>query len=156
MLDNDQNEIERIERIYDSPRDKSRVTLVYEYHPAADLLGEGGYGVVYKVTKKTLTSTKNYAIKVFDKINLYQDEDNERISRVLNEIRIHRSLNHENICKYEHSFEDSDKVYIVMEYCEKGTLASLLKTRGQFEEIEIRFYMFQVFLVLQYFRKKKK
>ena len=75
MLDNDQNEIERIERIYDSPRDKSRVTLVYEYHPAADLLGEGGYGVVYKVTKKTLTSTKNYAIKVFDKINLYQDEE---------------------------------------------------------------------------------
>ena len=79
MLDNDQNEIERIERIYDSPRDKSRVTLVYEYNPVVDLLGEGGYGVVYKVTKKTLTSTKNYAIKVFEKINLYQDQDNERI-----------------------------------------------------------------------------
>ena len=156
MVDNNQNEIETIEtmeKIIDSPHNQSRVTVVYEYNPVTDLLGKGGYGVVYKALKKSAISNKNYAVKVFDKNNLYKDS--EKSTRVLNEIKILRSLSHENICKYEHSFEDEKNVYIVMEFCEKGTLASFLTTRKHLQEIEIRYYMFQVLLVLQYLRRKK-
>lgn len=153
MLDYNQKENE-LEKICDSPRNKSRVTIEYEYNPITDLLGKGGYGEVYKVKmSKNINSQKNYAIKVFDKSNLYKDH--ERSFRILNEIKIHRSLNHDHICKYEHSFEDKKNVYILMEYCGNGTLSTLLKTRLRLEEIEIRFYMFQVLLVLKYFRKKK-
>ena len=42
-----------------------------------------------------------------------------------------------------------------MEYCNKGTLASLIKSRKNLEEYEIRYYMFQVLSALQYFRKEK-
>ena len=149
-----ENADNKIEKICDSPQNKSRVTIEYEYNPITDLLGKGGYGEVYKVKLiKNASDQKYYAIKVFDK-NLL-NKDLERTSRLLNEITIHRSLNHENICKYEHSFEDNKNIYILMEYCEKGNLSSFLKTRQRLEEIEIRFYMFQVLLVLKYLRRQK-
>ena len=156
MINNNQLvEIEdKIEKICDSPRNKSRITVEYIYHPIADLLGKGGYGEVYKVNIiKSLPTQTYYAIKVFDKRNFYEDE--EKCFRILNEIKIHRSLDHEHICKYEHSFEDKKNVYILMEYCENGTLATMLKSRLKLEEIEIRFYMFQVLLVLKYLRRHK-
>ena len=155
MLDYTENEKQliKIEKVCDSPKDKSRITLEYEFNPIVDLLGRGGFGEVYKVKLKKNLIQKNYAIKVFNKSNL--SKDIERSLRVLNEIKIHRSLNHEYICKYEHSFEDRKNVYILMEYCGNGNLSSLLKTRYRLEEIEIRFYMFQVLIVLKYLRKQK-
>ena len=155
MLENEQdNETERIEKIFDSPRNKSRITITYEYNPVTDLLGKGGYGEVYKVKIIKNSIYQNYyAIKIFDKTNFIKDSD--KSSRLLNEIKIHRSLIHEHICKYEHSFEDEKNVYILMEYCGNGTLASFLKSRIRLEEIEIRFYMFQVLLVLKYLRRQK-
>ena len=149
-----ENESDKIEKILDSPRNKSRVTMEYEFNPTTDLLGKGGFGEVFKVKLlKEFSNQKNYAIKIFDKNNLIKET--EKGIRILNEIKIHRVLNHQYICKYEHSFEDKKNVYILMEYCENGNLASFLKTRGRLEEIEIRFYMFQVLLVLKYLRKQK-
>lgn len=145
---------DRIEKICDSPRNKSRMTVEYIYHPISDLLGKGGYGEVYKVNiLKSSPTQAYYAIKIFDKNTFIEDED--KGFRILNEIKIHRSLNHDHICKYEHSFEDQKNVYILLEYCENGTLATMLKSRLKLEEIEIRFYMFQVLLVLKYFRRHK-
>ena len=155
MVDIDQdNEREKITKIIDSPRNKSRITIEYEYNPAIDLLGIGGYGEVYRVKIiKNSYYQKYYAIKIFHKDNLLKDTD--KTSRLLNEIKIHRSLIHDHICKYEHSFEDKKNIYILMEYCPNGNLASFLKSRIRLEEIEIRFYMFQVLLVLKYLRRQK-
>ena len=157
MINNqDGNEKEGIETIRDSPKNKSRVTVEYQFNVESDLLGTGGYGEVYRVKKKRGTLVQKdpyYALKIFNKINLYKE--NDRGSRILTEIKIHRSLNHEHICKYEHSFEDKKNVYILMEYCENGTLASYIKTRKYLEEYEIRYYMFQVLSVLKYLRREK-
>ena len=157
MINNkDNREKSRIEVIKDSPKNKSRVTIEYQFDVEGDLLGTGGYGEVYKVRKKKANMSQNepeYALKIFNKANFIKD--NEKGSRVLTEIKIHRSLNHEHIVKYEHSFEDKKNVYILMEYCGKGTLATLLKKRKHLEEYEIRYYMFQVLSVLKYFRREK-
>ena len=157
MINNKENrEKSRIEIIKDSPKNKSRVTIEYQFDVEADLLGTGGYGEVYKVRKKKANMNQNepeYALKIFNKANFIKD--NEKGSRVLTEIKIQRSLNHEHIVKYEHSFEDKKNVYILMEYCGKGTLATLLKKRKHLEEYEIRYYMFQVLSVLKYFRREK-
>ena len=158
MLINNQDGTEKdgIEIIKDSPKNKSRVTVEYQFNVESDLLGSGGYGEVYRVKKKRGSSVLNdpyYALKIFNKIDLYKE--NDKGSRILTEIKIHRSLNHEHICKYEHSFEDKKNVYILMEYCENGTLASYIKTRKYLEEYEIRYYMFQVLGVLKFFRREK-
>ena len=152
----DIQEKEHIETIRDSPKNKSRVTIEYQFDIDKDILGTGGYGEVYKVKKKRSNMVQDdpdYALKIFNKVNFYKD--NDKGSRILTEIKIHRSLNHEHIVKYEHSFEDKKNVYILMEYCHNGTLATLLKTRKYLEEYEIRYYMFQVLSVLKYFRREK-
>ena len=175
MINNQENqEKDHTKTIRDSPKNKSRVTIEYQYDTEKDLLGTGGYGEVYKVKKKRANISQNdpeYALKIFNKINFYKE--NDKGSRILTEIKIQRSLNHEHIVKYEHSFEDKksiglvgrwllrrsfeDKknVYILMEYCGNGTLASMMKTRKHLEEYEIRYYMFQVLSVLKYFRREK-
>ena len=157
MINNkDNREKNRIQVIRDSPKNKSRVTIEYQFDIENDLLGIGGYGEVYKVRKKNgnMNQTEpEYALKIFNKANFIKD--NEKGSRVLTEIKIQRSLNHEHIVKYEHSFEDKKNVYILMEYCGKETLASLIKKRKRLEEYEVRFYMFQVLSVLKYFRREK-
>ena len=142
-------------KICDSSNNHSRKTLKYRYNPETDFLGRGGYGKVYRVQieKEFPSEVKTYAIKIFDKKIL--KEDKEKGDNVLNEIRIHRSLKHEHICKFEHSFEDKNNVYILMEYCPDGTLLNLLRKREKLTEIEIRFYMFQVLKVLKYFRLQK-
>ena len=121
--DQDGNEKDGIETIRDSPKNKSRVTVEYQFNVETDLLGSGGYGEVYRVKKKrSLINQKDpyYALKIFNKINLYKE--NDKGSRILTEIKLHRSLNHEHICKYEHSFEDKRNVYILIVYCENGIL----------------------------------
>lgn len=35
----------------------------------------------------------------------------------MSEIKIHRKLNHTNIVKFTHSFEDHENVYILLELC---------------------------------------
>ena len=114
-------------KIYDSSGNHSRKTLKYICNPETDILGQGGFGKVYKVKieKEFQNESKTYAIKIFPKEELKNDEDK------------------------------ANNVYIVMEYCPDGTLLNLLKKRKRLEEIEIRFYMYQVLKVLKYFRFQK-
>ena len=142
-------------KICDSSNNHSRKTLKYIYNPETDILGQGGFGQVLKVQieKENPNEIKFYAIKVLSKKILKEDPD-KKLS-VLNEIKIHRTLQHEHICKFEHSFEDDKNVYILMEYCPCGTLLHFLKMRKRLEEIEIRFYMFQILKVLKYFLIQK-
>ena len=152
----DGNDDDKIETIKDSPKNQSRVTIEYQFNSKKDILGTGYSGNVYRVQKKRNISGQNnpyYALKIFNKIKLF--EENDKGARILNEIKIHRSLNHKHICKYEHSFEDKKNVYILMEYCGLGTMANYLKNRKCLEEYEIRYYMFQVLSVLKYLRREK-
>jgi serine/threonine protein kinase len=44
------------------------------------------------------------------------------IENLKREIRIQRKLNHPNITQLFHYFEDKDKVYLILEYAEHGSL----------------------------------
>ena len=44
-----------------------------------------------------------------------------------NEIELLKTINHENIVKFEEKFHESDFVLIIMEYCCKGDLASVIR-----------------------------
>ena len=147
---------EKKEKIYDVAKNDSRMTVSYIV-VNNDSLGGGGFGEVFLVQKEnTGEQSENqtyYAMKRIKKDGIINDKD--KLHRVLTEIKIHRSLNNPYICKYEHSFEDKNSIYILMEYCEKKSLDDYLKQRKTLKEYEARFYMFQVLRALKYLRRQK-
>ena len=146
----------KFEYIEDRPVNDSRKIVRYKYNPETDALGEGGFGKVFKVVidndGKEDEKSKVYALKQLPKAILRAEK--ERKLRALTEIRIHRQLLHKNICKFEHSFEDKDNIYILLEYCPNQSLQDLVHKR-KLKEFEVRFYMFQVLQALQYLRRQK-
>jgi len=73
----------------------------------------------------------------------------------LAEIKIHKSLNHENIVQFERVFEDKENVYILLEVCPNQTLKELLKRRKRITELECVLYLTQTINALKYLHEKK-
>ena len=144
--------------IYDCSNNDSRIPVSYVI-VNNESLGGGGFGEVYKVQreingeKEKEKENQFFALKKIKKEGIVNDKDKHY--RVLSEIKIHRTLKNKYICKYEHSFEDNQAIYIIMEFCERKSLDDFLKTRKYFTEYETRYYMYQVLLGLKYLRRKK-
>jgi len=68
----------------------------------------------------------------------------------MSEIRIHRSLHHNNIVGFEHFFEDNENVYILLEMCQNQTLNELLRRRKRLTELETQCYVVQIVAALKY------
>ena len=85
-------------------------------------LGKGSYGEVFLTTKQGkagLLATKKMDRKIADRPN---------VSKYLkNEIAIMRALNHKNIVKLYDVKITKNNYYLVMEYCNGGSLSSCLK-----------------------------
>jgi polo-like kinase 1 len=76
-------------------------------------------------------------------------------AKLLSEIKIHRSLNHTNIVKFEHVFEDGENVYILLELCANQTLNELIKRRRRLTDIEAQCYTNQIIGALKYLHTNK-
>eukprot|EP00002_Diphylleia_rotans_P029161 TRINITY_DN5921_c0_g1_i3.p1 TRINITY_DN5921_c0_g1~~TRINITY_DN5921_c0_g1_i3.p1 ORF type:complete len:517 (+),score=108.33 TRINITY_DN5921_c0_g1_i3:224-1774(+) len=87
------------------------------------LIGKGGYGAVYQVTR--LSDNHDYALKVLNiaKMNLQERQ------RALNEIRFLASIRHPCVISYYEAFIESSKLFIVMEFASKGDLHARVKKR---------------------------
>jgi len=68
----------------------------------------------------------------------------------MSEIKIHRSLRHENVVGFEHFFEDSENVYILLELCDNQTMSELMKRRKRLTELEVRCYATQLLNGMKY------
>ena len=109
------------------------------------LLGSGGSGKVYEV--KCEWSNELYACKV---IPIKTEKKKFTIDNIIKEIRMHKYLNHPNIIKYIHQFEDANNIYILTELCKNQTLRQLLKKRGTLTELEIQYYAIQIINAVKY------
>ena len=149
---------QKVEKIYDYPVNDSRIPVAYNI-VNNESIGGGGFGEVFKVRREFPAFPEEpqeeqfFALKRIRKEGIVNEKDKHY--RILSEIKIQRTLKNKYICKYEHSFEDDQAIYIVMEYCEKKSIDDYLKTRKAFTEYETRYYMFQVLLGLKYLRQKK-
>jgi serine/threonine protein kinase len=115
----------------------------YQINTAKDCIGEGGFGVVYRGYN---TNTGEFvAIK---KIPL-KNKKKEDIMLIKNEISLMAGLNDPHIVRYIDNKEKGGFLYIVMEYLETGSLASLVK-RYKLTEDMISKYISQVLEGLKY------
>ncbi|KAI8993517.1 kinase-like domain-containing protein [Pilobolus umbonatus] len=109
-----------------------------------ELLGTGAFARVVKVTDN---NGNHYAAKVISKLSM---SDDKLQTKVLSEINIHRTLEHEYILKFINCFEDNRNIYMILELCENQTLGELIKRRSVLTEDEVRYYMSQIFSALRY------
>ena len=82
-------------------------------------------------------------------------KEKRQIQKLIREIKIHKSLHHEQVVAFEHNFEDKDNVYILLELCENQTLNELLKRRKNLSELEVQYYFIQLIKGLQYLHSHK-
>lgn len=113
-------------------------------------LGKGGFARVYEFLN--LESKQISAGKIICKSSLTKARARQKL---MSEIKIHRSLFHTNIVKFEHFFEDSENVYILLELCTNQTLNELIRRRKRLTEIELQCYILQIISALKYLHAHK-
>ena len=113
-------------------------------------LGKGGFARVYELTNNE--SKIATAAKVILKSSLTKGRTRQKL---MSEIKIHRSVHNRGIVNFEHFFEDSDNIYILLELCTNGTLNEKLKRRRRLTELEVQCYLMQLLSVLKYLHALK-
>ncbi|KAI7360898.1 hypothetical protein KC336_g21907, partial [Hortaea werneckii] len=93
-----------------------------------DCLGKGASGAVYRALNWSTGET--VAIKQVSLSNLPKSE----LNIIMQEIDLLKNLNHPNIVKYQGFVNSPDALYIILEYCENGSLHSICKNFGKFPE----------------------
>jgi polo-like kinase 1 len=113
-------------------------------------LGKGGFAKCYEL--RCVNNKKIYAAKIVSKNNLSKQSAKQKLK---SEIKIHKSLFHSHIVKFEHVFEDNQNVYILLELCKNKTLNELIKKRKILTELEVRYYLDQILKAVKFMHKNK-
>ena len=103
----------------------------------------------YKIQSK-LNQNIFKAMKVF-KISLINNDDENSI---FEEIKILKTLNHENIIRVEDIYKDKINYYIIFEYSQYGSIENIIKEREKLTENQSRFIIFQLLNGLKYLKDK--
>ena len=114
------------------------------------LLGKGGFARCYEIFDEN--NFQHLAGKIIPKANLIKSRAKQKL---ISEIKIHKSVHHDNIVNFEHYFEDYENVYILMELCTNQTMHELLKRRKNLTELEVQYYIFQLIKALKYLHQLK-
>ncbi|XP_068775634.1 inactive serine/threonine-protein kinase PLK5-like [Struthio camelus] len=109
------------------------------------LLGEGAFGRCYELTD--VSSGRVYAAKIIPQARLAEPGNRQRVER---EIELHGRLRHPHVLGFGGHFADRSNVYLVLEYCSRGSLADILRARETLTEPEVRYYLRQVVSGLRY------
>jgi polo-like kinase 1 len=109
------------------------------------LLGKGGFAKCFEFT--CLDTKKISASKLVTKASLVKSRAKQKL---ISEIKIHKSLHHPNIVSFEHYFEDSENVYILLEMCHNQSMNELIKRRKRLTELETMCYLVQLIKALKY------
>lgn len=124
--------------------------IASRYYTRGKELGKGGFARVYEL--KNNESKAVTAAKVIQKSSLIKGRTRQKL---MSEIKIHRSVHHKGIVNFEHFFEDSENIYILLEICNNGTLNEKLKRRRKLTELEAQCYLLQLLSTLKYLHSLK-
>ena len=113
------------------------------------ILGEGTFGIV-KLAQDKKTKEK-VAIKILEKKKIKTEEDKRRVQT---EIEILQRMSHINVIKAKKILKDSENIYIMMEYCEKGELFHYIEKEICLSNDEAACYFYQLINGLEYIHQK--
>ncbi|CUA68863.1 hypothetical protein RSOLAG22IIIB_03729 [Rhizoctonia solani] len=114
------------------------VPLTPRLQQLGDSLGKGAFGQVYRALNWTTGET--VAVKQI----LLSDVPKSELGELMSEINLLKILDHPNIVKYKGYVKTRDCLYIILEYCENGSLHNICKRFGKFPENLVAVYISQV------------
>ena len=107
-------------------------------------------GINYKIKAKNKKKTyKN--LKLIRKCDINNKSSEKKI---LSEIEILKSLNHENIIKVEECIVDEYNYYVIGEYCQFGTLEDYINKKKKFTETQTKYIISQLLKAVKYLNSK--
>ncbi|CAD8066415.1 unnamed protein product [Paramecium sonneborni] len=109
-------------------------------------LGEGGFGEVYLVEKIGQIPKKQYAMKILKK----QDMNTSNIIKSAQiEKDVLKMMNHPFIVKLNWAFQTIDHLYLVMDLCSGGDLATHLSLLNSYSENTVKIFAAEITLALE-------
>eukprot|EP01147_Barroeca_monosierra_P008816 gene8816-1181_t len=112
-------------------------------------LGQGSYSSVFLCTEKE--TGQEFAIKILEKLHI-QKERKEKY--VLTERDVFNALRSPFIVQLYYTFQDTARLYFVIEYCKNGELLDWLQKLGSFDEECTRFYAAEMVLALEHMHSR--
>ncbi|KAK9467594.1 kinase-like domain-containing protein [Lipomyces arxii] len=127
---------------------KRRTRLRYGDFDLLTQVGQGGYGKVYLARKG---DTKEIcALKVMKKSLLFKLDE---IRHVLTERDILTAANSSWLVKLLYAFQDTEHIYLAMEYVPGGDYRTLLNNTGILSSRHARFYISEMFCAIESLHK---
>ncbi|OMJ74003.1 hypothetical protein SteCoe_23900 [Stentor coeruleus] len=127
---------------------KESTQQLLEVYKVGNIIGTGTYGEVRLVTHKETNQQR--AMKVFRK-----NTSKIQKEKIRNEIGILKNLDHPNIIRMFEYFEDTHKIYLIMEKCEGGELYEYILKQNSFSEFEAANIIKQLLSALAYLHENK-
>ncbi|CAD8165430.1 unnamed protein product [Paramecium pentaurelia] len=113
----------------------------YEHiYTEIETLGSGAFATVYKVQRKR--DEQIFAAKTITKKMFEENKHQEKfIQMVYNEVIALKSFDHIGIEKIYEVYQEKEKLIIIIEYCDGGTLYQYFKQKGRLVEKNIAYIL---------------
>ncbi|KAJ7768354.1 kinase-like domain-containing protein [Mycena metata] len=121
-------------------------TLTIEAFDLLKVIGKGSFGKVMQVRKKD--TQRIYALKTIRKAHIAQRPG--EITHILAERTVLALVNNPFIVPLKFSFQNPDKLYLVMSFVNGGELFYHLQREGKFDQDRSRFYAAELLCALEH------
>ncbi|KAJ7606170.1 kinase-like domain-containing protein [Mycena polygramma] len=125
-------------------------TNFLDLYDALDVIGNGSFGIIRKVRRKS-----DGLIFARKELNFERMNERDR-KQIVAEVNILKDLHHDHIVRYHDRYVDRDAgiLYILMEYCGGGDLSAVIKQAGKqnrpISEDAVWGYFMQILLALNH------
>jgi serine/threonine protein kinase len=117
------------------------------------VVGRGAFGKVLLVRKKEGKNSGGiYAMKILVKSHIVK---NDQVENTKSEQHILKEINHPFIVRLRYAFQNSEKLYLVMDYYPGGSMFYHLRKSKRFTEDRTRVYMAQLLTALMHLHSKQ-
>jgi serine/threonine protein kinase len=125
-------------------------------YDAMGKIGEGGQANVFTCKRKA--DGEIYVLKDIDLRSIRLGKDGEKkLNQLRRELDIHTSMDHINVVKCFECFEETNRMYLILEYCPEGDVMDLIDRTPEkrLAENNTKRIVQQVARALQYLHGRK-